>query len=467
MIVSGLTYRSLVRNNAFTSYFDLSFSNVTGSARIGFSGNNKTYQFNFISGKILDNQNRYFSSYTPDSQVLLSTNFSGSAYDYFIDNQAVTYSGSKDNFYVENFFIDPSGVIVDASVIINSVKPSLVFNYPDSFITGQYITGHLTTNSISGFKIFTGSFESSSSFEFISLPSSYITSASSGQVLINQKENSVGRYASSFQLETSAGDYSFDLYVTGVESPYLDYVFNLNQESLNEDAVNDWKLGITTPTDQTGVTKVADAQFIYSYFTNYDSLEPASLPISISLSYVSGITGYYGLVTDVTVTSGGNGYLSPPIITFSGGGFSSAASGQAFLGLTNSDFDNVTQISLTSNGAGYTSVPTIVFSGGTGIINNENPTTASGQASIVSYTKSFTGCFNLLTGINGNYSNYRTLNYTSSSGYTKTVSFSDFNTPIDIRLEYLNTFDTNPLVAKLSISGINNNLIETYITGVR
>ena len=60
MTISGLKYRSLVRNNAFSAAFDLSFSNVTGPAQVGFSGQNKTYKFSFVSGKVLDDQDAKF-----------------------------------------------------------------------------------------------------------------------------------------------------------------------------------------------------------------------------------------------------------------------------------------------------------------------------------------------------------------------------------------------------------------------
>ena len=68
---------------------------------------------------------------------------------------------------------------------------------------------------------------------------------------------------------------------------------------------------------------------------------------------------------------------------------------------------------------------------------------------------------------NGNYVNYLTSNYTTASGYGNQVSFSNFNTPIDIKIEYTSTFDTEPLIALLTVSGVNNNVIENTITGIR
>ena len=72
MTITGNTSRSIVRNNAFSALFDLSFSNTTGVAEVGFSGENKKYNFSFSGGKIFDNQNRYFSSYYPFSPVSIA-----------------------------------------------------------------------------------------------------------------------------------------------------------------------------------------------------------------------------------------------------------------------------------------------------------------------------------------------------------------------------------------------------------
>ncbi len=81
MITSTNTYKSLVRNKGYSAAFNLSFSNVTGEAEIGFSGEGSTYKFSFISGKMLDNNGKYFSSYQPDTPFSLSTDFSGAAFD--------------------------------------------------------------------------------------------------------------------------------------------------------------------------------------------------------------------------------------------------------------------------------------------------------------------------------------------------------------------------------------------------
>ena len=83
------------------------------------------------------------------------------------------------------------------------------------------------------------------------------------------------------------------------------------------------------------------------------------------------------------------------------------------------------------------------------------------------YTKSFTGIFNLITGQDSNFANYRDNSFVLGTKYVKTGSVVGENSFIDIQIDYNTSFDDDPMVAKLVISGINDNIIERYITGIR
>jgi hypothetical protein len=136
---------------------------------------------------------------------------------------------------------------------------------------------------------------------------------------------------------------------------------------------------------------------------------------------------------------------------------------------------------MNSYGSGYTSAPIILFSGNTGNINNQAPISASGLANMAIYNKSFTGFFNLYTGYAGaianvgnagnvvpsTMTNYRTSSFISGNKYVKTgVSIPDEAT-LSIFVTYTPSFDSDPMVSKLVASGINGNVIEKYITGVK
>jgi hypothetical protein len=461
MIISGNTFRSVLRENHFSTDLGLSFDTCTGVCDIGFSGQSKVYKVSFVSGKIFDHESRYCGSYLPDTQVNINTNFSGTAYNYSINSDEIVRSGAKEDFYAERFFVNLSGCVLDASIEIRSDKPSLSLSTDQTFITGSYITGTLSSNSPSGVKIFSGYFDSESPFSFYSIPTGLVKASSSQQILIQQNYPSLGGLISNYTLNTSAGDYDNELTITGVDVPFLNYIFDVEEGTNTLDS-------ITQATFTSGVSKVGSLILNYGYETNREELVPTGLPINISLTYYSGVTGYMGMVSDVVIASGGNGYLAAPTVIFSGGGASIAASGQAILGVDSLTYDSVVDVNMTYFGSGYNSTPTVIFSGGTGILNNFNPNIASGIAETSFYTKSVTGFFDLRTGINDNLVSYRDNSFTSgSAGYVKNNVFITDTSSITVQVVYDTKFDNEILVAKLTLSGIDNNIIEKYITGVK
>lgn len=549
MIISGNTYRNVLRENKFSCQLDLFFDNCTGVSEFGFSGNGQKYKFSFTSGKIFDNENRYFYSYVPDTKVSIQSNFSGTSYDYTVDGDKVLYSGLKNNFYAERFYFNTTGCDIDASISITSNKPSVTLNLPKYFYTGQNITGYLTTSSASGVRVFSGYFDDYSSLYFTTPVSGNITATSSGQFLIRQNVTGLGNFITNVSFNTSAGDYSQQVQISGLSAPFLNYIFAI-------DEVNNTLNNLSIVTLESGVQKIGSANLTYDYDTNYANLIPSSLPIDISLSYYTGFTGDIGQITNVVVASGGNGYLSAPVVVLSGGFDSNTAkalsaasdyflrpdgktftfaSGQtiafytksgitlpspmvqnqtyyvkdlfpaapayftissayggskfditntgngifyfydptktasatAFLGITSTDYSSVSSVQMTSFGSGYSSLPTVIFSGGTGIINNLTPTIASGYAEASFYQKTFTGFFNLTTGLGGDFIDYRSNNFILGSSYKKTGVFISDSSLITTNVSYTTSFDDSIMVAKLVLSGINNNVIEKYITGAK
>lgn len=259
--------------------------------------------------------------------------------------------------------------------------------------------------------------------------------------------------------DTSAGNYSLSFSADKIEMPYINYTFAILKGSNTLE-------NLSIPSVNTPILKAGNLILSYGYSTNDYSLVPNSLPLDISLSYFSGYTGYYGFVTGVQMNSGGNGYLSAPTITFSGGG-GSLASAEARLGRFGSDYSSVTNVEMTSFGSGYVSTPTVSFSGGTGILNNDLPTIASGSGLTAFYTKKFTGSFDLLTGLGSNLVSYLSGSYLSGTKYTKTGHSISQNSLINIQINYNTSLDDDLMIAKLVISGAANNVIEEYATGIR
>ena len=459
MIISGNVNRQILRENKFSINLNLSFNNCTGSSEVGVSGQQLTYKFKFVSGNIFDPENRYFSSYVPNESINIQTDFSGTAYNYSINGSRILNSGFKQNFYAEKFYINTTGTVLDASVEIKSRKPTLSLSVPDSFVIGSPFTGYLVTNSASGLKLFSGYFEPYSNLSLISSTTGIISSGSPCTIVMSTASQVVGRLTAKAFFDTSAGTYPIQFLINTTNAPYLNYIFEIVEGSNSLSSLSD-------PSSNDNTLKSASLMLNYSYQTNSTDLVPATLPLHVSLSYYSGTTGYYGLVTGISIESGGNGYLSTPTITITGGGGGSA-SGDAFLGFNSLNYDRVLGVRMTSFGSGYTSTPIVTFSGGTGIINGLMPTVASGTSLRASYTKSFTGCYNLTTGQDSNYVNYFNSSFISGASYSKTTSSIAQNSLVSIMIDYQTTFDRDSLIAKLVISGANNNIIERYITGIK
>ena len=303
MTITGNMFRQVVRDNKFTASYDLSLNCTTGTAEIGFSGENQKFKFCLTSGKMFDPEGRYFSSYLPNKQFNITTNFSGLSYGYSVNNDNVLISGLKPDFKCEKFYINSTGNTIEASILLKARRPTLNLVTPASFSTGSLITGYFVSDSVGGVKIFTGNFEDSSSFSFYSFPTGVVSASNSGQAVISQNYPVLGGFLSNFSLDTSAGSYSQDFQASGIESPYLTYTF----EAVNgSDTLN----SISNQTLVSGQTKSAGLVLNYGFSSNSASLIPSVLPLEISLSYYSGHTGYYGLVTSIQVNSGGNGYLA-------------------------------------------------------------------------------------------------------------------------------------------------------------
>ena len=111
----------------------------------------------------------------------------------------------------------------------------------------------------------------------------------------------------------------------------------------------------------------------------------------------------------------------------------------------------------------------IVYATGIFTYTTGNILTTGYLTGIPQYTKSFSGSFNILTGIfdtgigdtiyTGLVYNQNTLSYTGS-GIFDTGSLFNF------RFDYTNYTDYSPLIGKLTLSGINNTVYSTLITGV-
>lgn len=125
-------------------------------------------------------------------------------------------------------------------------------------------------------------------------------------------------------------------------------------------------------------TNVAGDPAPYPSFKPYLEALLAAKP-SAAASGTATLVG--GLVTSVSLQNAGSGYVTPPSITFSGGGAGSGAAATATLNAGG----QVESVSLTSMGSGYSSPPSVTFSAAPG-----GGTTATGVAIVETGVQSVT-----------------------------------------------------------------------------
>ena len=155
MKVTGLLSRSLADREAISYSLEASINNITGSGSFGFSGENGTNYFCFKKGRIFDENNVYFASYRPDSKFTISGNISGSKYNYYFNNQPISFKGQCSGGKISSFFYDPSGIEFETNLNVKTETFGTKFNFPETFFAGQTITGHFqsTESGFSGFAI--------------------------------------------------------------------------------------------------------------------------------------------------------------------------------------------------------------------------------------------------------------------------------------------------------------------------
>lgn len=154
------------------------------------------------------------------------------------------------------------------------------------------------------------------------------------------------------------------------------WTLSANAQMANNSIIYSGGTNLITPTKVTGITNPFTGQNI-AQSIEFDVSVQANLgkrtftankTVAVSGWFSSGSNATVG-VASVTVTGGGLGYLSPPSVTFTGGGGAGAA-GTAVLSGT-----SVASVTITNAGtASYTTAPTVTFSGGAGI------TTATGTS---------------------------------------------------------------------------------------
>lgn len=390
------------------------------------------FNFNLISGKISDPNNRNLYFYNTGENINISGNIGYNNYDYHINGNVIALTGYKNNFKVSGLTISGSNVDLTDFKILGDV-PKYDIYLDDSFIFGKAISGwvkNLNSNSLN-FRILSGSISSPQNFSFGPIPNTII---SSGGISINPNLSSpysitpIG-YQVNINLLTDFGFVTRSFPTSGIPGTLLEFFISLSPSFFNFNP---------TLTNQTYI--------INSFFTSggieYDKY------VKVDFNYESGQTGLFQESTSLF----GSGYNNLTIDQiFTGSGIYKITGTSTLSGY----YDNQLIVGI-ANGTG--NITTGIYSGdyrknilltGSGIYNAQHfeldTYIISGYrenvlgSGFVSYSGNLTGYVSQLTG-SGTYNFY--------SGFS---SILKSNEPIGILRK--NEFFTGILDYRLSQTG--------------
>ena len=457
MLVTGEKTLELTNQDSMTFYLkDLSLDNLTGVAHVGFSGQNQSILFKFISGKIYDFEDRYVDSYKKNERMFISGGFNTTKYNYNINNKSICNVGQKSNFSIGHFYAKSENCNLNLDTTIYSDPISLSINFPDNFVLGDTLTGafqNLSTNADITVSNTAVRGASTGQYQIISSPTT-INHSTSSNIVVENMGGQEGVMPLQLQITTNAGDIYHNENLTAQQPVNYEISSFLNPQGEDQGALISGSAGDS-------------AEGSYTYLLDVMSgNENISGETSVSLEYYSGKVGTYGSVTGVSFSSTGNGYDHQTMggwvtLKFSAGlGSDVRASGYAELISGKINEDRVEIIEL---GSYFESTPTLEI---VGELTGNNTYAGTGVALMDTYEKTFTGSWDFKTGTLSNLHDYRTNNltgaragvfYPSNLGAAKYVNEQTVNAPIqeDIDIKIINnkTRDKDYMLAKLTVSG--------------
>ena len=90
-------------------------------------------KYKFQEQIIFDEDNVYFGSYRPNSKFTISGNISGSKYNYYLDNNPISFKGQGVGGKINSFFYDPSGIEFETNLKVKTNTFGTRVNFPETF----------------------------------------------------------------------------------------------------------------------------------------------------------------------------------------------------------------------------------------------------------------------------------------------------------------------------------------------
>tara|TARA_R100000808_G_C2153489_1_gene163726 strand:- start:1917 stop:3365 length:1449 start_codon:yes stop_codon:yes gene_type:complete len=398
--LTGQKNISFLLNNA-------SISNLTGEVSFGFSGESKSIEFKFSKGKIYDANGYYVHSYDDSSRFSISGDISESYYDYTVDSVSIARGAAKENFKIENFFVNANNCNLDCELFIYSDGIPYAFTLPSSVDLGESFTAQITNNSTDGtLEIFSALLQGTTKdkYSVSSFPTTILPQETKDFTFKNEA-GIQGNHEFNLDLKTNIGTLSIE---KQIQAKKADVITVLNSLSLlGAGSLDDYDFSSTNSENST--------IFIYN-----SSIIGSNLlqEVSPTLEYVEGNIGKYYKVKEVIVYNSGQGYIGAPTVTFSDGqGNDIQAQGNAVMGGEIGESLHVESVNIVNSGVYFNQPPVVTF-GGFLDPNDTGAYHASAQVITEEYEKTFSNSWDIYVGysLSGSVISYNDSNYTGNQG---------------------------------------------------
>jgi len=154
MKYSGTNFRQMPLVSGWSFLLDeLSLSNTTGVATVGFSGVDGNFAFTFRSGEIYDPNGKLVYGYNPNEGFSISGDIDNFKYRYFINNELIRQS-NKIPSQISQFNISTTGVELSSKLSIGITGESIEVLLASSYPANLPITGQIVNNSDAGLRVF-------------------------------------------------------------------------------------------------------------------------------------------------------------------------------------------------------------------------------------------------------------------------------------------------------------------------
>lgn len=235
MNFQGNNYLSLAFQTGISFALDISLNNITGVCNLGFTGNEKSINFEFNKGRILDPEKRFVSFYKENEIINLSGNISQSDYSYYINDNLICSNGKKSSHLITGYYINLTNCSAESNIKIFGKQPPFYLDWSNRAFDirkNNYISGSIFSASVNeDFTIYSGSITVPTGFKIINMPK-FITNFPTNYITIDHYDVTSGQaadiseYEIQLNLFTNFGEITKTLIATGIY-PNLTFTFDL------------------------------------------------------------------------------------------------------------------------------------------------------------------------------------------------------------------------------------------------